>query len=227
MSIQSILFNKNIWSLDEALKWLVYHNYKTHFGNKQVDITDNYYRFRQEEPDKSKKYRIKKINDTGIEYVMEYENEGKGFSNKKIPYGDAKKISQDLIKENNKRGVNLISVGSVARGSKLISDIDFITISQLPNNRKYDRYKLKHEDINVDIWLVKPENVMLAYFIRTYPRHYIIAIRKGLKNNGYKLTDQELFNENKNHKKIRVTDFKKVAKLAGIEYHPLSYYSEI
>lgn len=45
--IQSILFDKEKFTLEEAKKWLEKHNFK----NEKVDETDKYYRFRQREPD--------------------------------------------------------------------------------------------------------------------------------------------------------------------------------
>ena len=44
--IQSILFNKNDYSILEAVKWLKLHKFKVH----RLDITKHFLRFRQYEP---------------------------------------------------------------------------------------------------------------------------------------------------------------------------------
>jgi len=49
--IQSIIFNKNLNTLDYCLKWLIDNDYKI----KKIDETNNYYRFRQLEPSLLKK----------------------------------------------------------------------------------------------------------------------------------------------------------------------------
>ena len=50
--VQSVLIPKNKFSLPEAIRWLIIHKYKI----TKVDITHNYYRFRQQEPNNKKKY---------------------------------------------------------------------------------------------------------------------------------------------------------------------------
>lgn len=72
--VQSVLFNKNNFKLKDAISWLNYHNYKIN----KVDITENYFRFRQEEPKELKrkgytKYRNKEIGG-GIILVLVYKN---------------------------------------------------------------------------------------------------------------------------------------------------------
>lgn len=50
--IQSIIFNRKYWNITDAIKWLIKHKYKV----IKIDITKNYYRFRQNEPNKKNKY---------------------------------------------------------------------------------------------------------------------------------------------------------------------------
>lgn len=45
-SIQSLLFKKEEWTVPKAVQWLDKHGY----GYSKVDVTDNYYRFRQFPP---------------------------------------------------------------------------------------------------------------------------------------------------------------------------------
>jgi hypothetical protein len=72
--IQSVLFEKELFSLEQAVAYLVRHNMIT----KKVDITDKYYRFRQISPETLKrqglnKFRTVHIKD-GIEYIIGYSN---------------------------------------------------------------------------------------------------------------------------------------------------------
>ena len=55
--VQSILFDKDIMSISDAIEWLIKHNFKI----KKIDETENYYRFRQRNPDARKKYAYKMI----------------------------------------------------------------------------------------------------------------------------------------------------------------------
>ena len=50
--VQSVLIPTNAFTLPQAIRWLIVHKYKV----TKVDITDNYYRFRQLEPNHKKKY---------------------------------------------------------------------------------------------------------------------------------------------------------------------------
>ena len=59
--IQTILIPKNKFSLKEAEKWIVKNKYKKSFYGKKVDITENYFRFRQESPLKFKNYYAKRL----------------------------------------------------------------------------------------------------------------------------------------------------------------------
>jgi hypothetical protein len=70
-NIQSILFNKNLYTLPQAKKWISDHGYKTTFYGKLADITENYYRFRQQSPKKYNTYRTKEIS-KGIMLVLGY-----------------------------------------------------------------------------------------------------------------------------------------------------------
>lgn len=222
MTIQSILFDKSKWTLEDAYNWLIEHDYKTDFHGKPVDITSKHYRFRQEEPRKEYRYITKNIGD-GIEFIIITNFYGHGM-NEKIPLKDAQKYSKQIIKEFAKKNIQLISVGSVGRESKQVGDLDFITSDDLGNGRKYIRSELETPkgNVNIDIWSVKPENFDLGYYIRSYPRHYIIAIRKGLHKRGYFLSDQEIFNDK--GKKIKFMGFQWLANLAGVVEHPLTYY---
>lgn len=53
MKIQSVLIDKDIYTLEEAIEFLDDYG----LSHKKVDITDNYYRFRQIPPNKKYFYR--------------------------------------------------------------------------------------------------------------------------------------------------------------------------
>jgi hypothetical protein len=70
--IQSIILDRDVFTLDAAIKWIRSHNYRLF----KVDKTPNSYRFRQEDPNKLKqehynKYVTKKIT-KGIKYIIAY-----------------------------------------------------------------------------------------------------------------------------------------------------------
>jgi hypothetical protein len=64
--IQSVLFDREKWSLPEAKAWLQKHKLKT-----DVDAKPNHFRFRQMEPRKGSKYRTIE-HGGGIEFVVMY-----------------------------------------------------------------------------------------------------------------------------------------------------------
>ena len=66
MVIQSVLFDRNIWTLKKAKDWL-----KLRGMFQFVDVKPNFWRFRQEDPSKFKTLKIKKIGN-GIEFVLGY-----------------------------------------------------------------------------------------------------------------------------------------------------------
>jgi len=65
--IQSVLFDRNLWSKEQAIKYLELH----HFMDNGVDETENEYRYRQVEPDSSKRYFTKTLKH-GVQYIIMY-----------------------------------------------------------------------------------------------------------------------------------------------------------
>lgn len=65
MQIQSVLIDKDIYTLEEAIDFL--NDYG--LSHKKVDITDNYYRFRQIPPNKKYFYQTKNFA-KGIKIIM-------------------------------------------------------------------------------------------------------------------------------------------------------------
>lgn len=66
--LQSVIFDKNIWTLTEARHWLMKHKLRP---IKSVHITANYYRFRMNEPVPNARYYTKEIDD-GVLFVIEH-----------------------------------------------------------------------------------------------------------------------------------------------------------
>lgn len=65
--IQTVLLPKKKFSLPDAIAWVSRHGFRSH----KVDITGNYYRFRQMEPMYGGKYRTKTLTN-GVEIVSHY-----------------------------------------------------------------------------------------------------------------------------------------------------------
>lgn len=55
--VQSVLLRRDNFSPNEAMKWIHEHNYKA----TKIDITPQYYRFRQVSPDRLHGFRIRSI----------------------------------------------------------------------------------------------------------------------------------------------------------------------
>jgi len=64
--VQSVIFARRYWSIPRARRWLHKHGF---VWNSKVDVKTNFIRFRQFDPSKYKKYRIKKIKPT-VELVI-------------------------------------------------------------------------------------------------------------------------------------------------------------
>lgn len=73
MILQTILIPKASFSLKEARIWIRTNGYKEEYYKKAVDITPNYYRFRQASPNPKnitiKNYYTKKLSN-GVELVF-------------------------------------------------------------------------------------------------------------------------------------------------------------
>ncbi len=70
MKLQTILIPRS-WKLMPAKAWIVRHGYALTFQNKEVDITTDYFHFRQARPFKNKRYAIKKLSN-GILFVFRF-----------------------------------------------------------------------------------------------------------------------------------------------------------
>jgi hypothetical protein len=64
--IQSIIFNKDLWTPQRAVKWLMDNHHKV----LKIDETKHYYRFRQTQPKKGDTYYTKDIG-KGIKLIIE------------------------------------------------------------------------------------------------------------------------------------------------------------
>ena len=71
LKVQSVLVDKDVYSLREAKSWIRKHDFKETFYGKGVEKTENFYRFRQAAPRRFKEgsYVTKEISD-GIKLVL-------------------------------------------------------------------------------------------------------------------------------------------------------------
>jgi len=65
--VQSVIIDKNKFSLNKAIKWIKKHNYNIDYG---IDEKLNYYRFRQYPPKKGASYITKDLGN-GVKLIIE------------------------------------------------------------------------------------------------------------------------------------------------------------
>ena len=65
--VQTVLVPRHQFTLQEAFDWMEDH----HFGHRKVDITEDYFRFRQMTPMKGGRYVTKTL-PNGVEIVIHY-----------------------------------------------------------------------------------------------------------------------------------------------------------
>lgn len=141
-----------------------------------------------------------------------------------ISYDEAIEINRKIKDEYSKKGIKLVEVGQLARKQREIKNLEYITMNaQLGVEHYHHVMKVHDKDISMDIRFVEKDNFKIVRLIRTYPFYYICAIRKGLKENGYTLTDKNLI-ENENKQEVKIKKFKDVIDLANIKYNPISYF---
>jgi hypothetical protein len=68
MPIQSVLFNRDVWNIFSAHQWLIKHFL---YPIKSPDITENFIRFRINNPSKYKRFITKKL-PKDIEIIIGY-----------------------------------------------------------------------------------------------------------------------------------------------------------
>lgn len=211
--IQSVIFDKSIYSLKEAKDWLDERNFKT-----EVDEKPNYYRFRQVEPNPKYHYYTKELQ-PGLKIIVIRNH------SKLIPYDEARIISKYVKQLFSQKNIHLYEIGSLARKERYIKDLDFITSDSI-NNKKYNVYKFidGKYDISIDIWVVPENKLKVVKELRSYPKGYVIALHNGLKKHGYSFKNYNLYDSNFNY--IPVESVYDLAKLAKIRFHPLAYYQE-
>lgn len=213
--IQSVLFDRKYYTVEQA-KQAIKRNKHFKFI-KTPRITAKFIRFRQIEPNYKKyHYVTNPVQHEHIELILGYPKKeikggGKG---KGIPLGKALGIAKNFMKIMANKGIKLHIVGSLARKEPIVHDIDFITTNKLPEGRKYIKHQL--DEAQIDVWYHK--SLFFGKLLRSYKRHVIIALRKGLKNNGYKLSNDSLM---KGKKEVKIKSVKEIFKLAGVTYKPI------
>ena len=67
-ALQSVIFDRDLFTEDEAADWLTRH----HKRNVKVDVKPNTLRFRQFDPDPGCRYVTQSFGDSGIKGVLEF-----------------------------------------------------------------------------------------------------------------------------------------------------------
>ena len=69
--VQSVLLSKENFTKTQAKRWIEKHNFKKTFYGKDVEVTENFYRFRQKAVRrfKDKSFRTKEISE-GVKIVL-------------------------------------------------------------------------------------------------------------------------------------------------------------
>ena len=68
MPVQSIIFDKTIWSPKSSANWLMEHKFHP---IKKMRETKHFYRFRLQAPDKEKRYTTQHIGN-GIKFIISF-----------------------------------------------------------------------------------------------------------------------------------------------------------
>lgn len=135
------------------------------------------------------------------------------FSKIIMEYQDALRIAYEF--KNKFKDLKLEIVGSLERKDDIINDIDFITLEDLPDDKKY--ISLNYKGAHIDIWKVK--NKRIGRFVRTVDKGHLIAIHKGLAKNGYRLQSDGIYDMNND--KLIPFNMINVWKLAGLPYRKI------
>lgn len=125
---------------------------------------------------------------------------------------EALKIAKEYMRIN--KQLKLKITGSLKRGEEP-RDLDFISYARnLPNNKKY--FVSEYKGYKVDIW----KGNKVVQFRHDYPKHILIAIYKGLRENGYKLMDNHIINLETNEK--IPFSIKKIFRLSGVRHRKVA-----
>lgn len=152
---QSVLIDKDKYSLTEAKKWIKDHNYYV----DGLDETDKLYRFRQYDPNEDKfNYRIQNI-ETGINLVIGYLKNEKGLNMKykvligkevnqiKLIPGDIIKIDEITASTLEKEGVIERYEGDIEQEKKSISELVEKKVKQIKEKELNMTIEVKQENL--------------------------------------------------------------------------------
>lgn len=71
--VQSVIFPKSKFTQAQAESWLKNHEFKTHFRKKGVEITSDFYRYRQKDPHQFRRFRTLTLNNS-VELIIGFKN---------------------------------------------------------------------------------------------------------------------------------------------------------
>lgn len=141
--IQSILVDKEKYKKGEANRLIKKLGYKTSFHGKPVDVTENFYRYRQQEPESEKyKYRSKKT-EKGITFIIGFPKGQKGVG-AIIPdlRNHASPAIRKFLKENGDETITHMQVGRMPIKSWVDRISNWLTLGKWEENKKrlsYDK----------------------------------------------------------------------------------------
>jgi hypothetical protein len=145
--VQSILFDREIWDVKEAQRWLKEHGYKY----KSYEITENYYRFKQRSPRHYKRFRILEFGkDTGIKAVIGFKNPDLTFNpDDSIKLETMKRFPIEELEKRIKEIEELIQKGDGQQAAEKVYSVVESCIKILAEKEKIPEY---YEAIRNNRW---------------------------------------------------------------------------
>lgn len=70
--VQSVMLRRDLFTRNQATAWIRDKGFKLSYYGKGVDVTPNWYRYRQKSPKNFKFYFIKKSKTPGVQFVVGY-----------------------------------------------------------------------------------------------------------------------------------------------------------
>jgi len=170
--VQSILFDKKLFTPKQAITWLKKHKYKY----SKIDIKPNHLRFRQITPKKGDEYRTKKLGDSGIELILEMPKLKGGANNT-----EQIKLFNEILKHL----IHHITSGEfdkldIIQSKKLINEINKLKGGSFNDLSEDDRLRLYNDLLKY----ANPDDTKLEMLMKKYKENYT-SNRIGSKNNTY------------------------------------------
>jgi hypothetical protein len=186
MIVQSILFDKKLFTPKKAIMWLKKHKYKY----SKIDIKPNHLRFRQTTPKKGDEYRTKKLGNSGIELILEMPKLSGGAN-----HTEQIKLFNEILKHL----IYHITSGEfdkldVIQSKKLINELNKLKGGSFNDLSEDDRLRLYNDLLKY----ANPDDARLEMLMKKYKENYT-SNRIGSTNTPYHINKRkEYFDEFKN-----------------------------